>query len=92
MVDGQRIHRVIGHESDGTTRTQAEEFIDKARHDAKTGRLNLPAGRKITLGFCDAADKYLEKLALEGGKDLKMKRYRLEMHLKPFLMAHLFRK
>ena len=84
MVDGQRIHRVIGHESDGTTRTQAEEFIDKARHDAKTGRLNLPAGRKITLGFCDAADKYLEKLALEGGKDLKMKRYRLEMHLKPF--------
>ena len=27
MVDGQRIHRVIGRESDGTTRTQAEEFI-----------------------------------------------------------------
>lgn len=24
MVDGQRIHRVIGRESDGTTRTQAE--------------------------------------------------------------------
>jgi len=30
MVDGQRIHRVIGRESDGTTRTQAEEFIEKS--------------------------------------------------------------
>jgi integrase len=84
MVDGQRIHRVIGRESDGTTRTQAEEFIEKARQDAKTGRLNLPTGRKIALGFSDAADKYQLKLAQEGGKDLKMKRYRLEMHLKPF--------
>lgn len=84
MVDGQRIHRVIGRESDGTTRTQAEAFIEKARQDAKTGRLNLPSGRKIALGFSDAADKYQLKLAQEGGKDLKMKRYRLEMHLKPF--------
>jgi hypothetical protein len=47
MVDGLRIHRVIGRESDGTTRTQAEEFIDKARQDAKAGRLNLPKGRKL---------------------------------------------
>ncbi len=84
MVDGQRIHRVIGRESDGTTRTQAEEFIEKVRHDAKAGRLNLPKGCKITFGFIEAADKYMAKLALEGGKDLKMKRYRLVMHLKPF--------
>ncbi len=47
MVDGQRIHRVIGRESDGTTRTQAEEFIEKARQEAKAGRLNLPKGRKL---------------------------------------------
>jgi integrase len=84
MVDGQRIHRVIGRESDGTTRTQAEEFIEKARQDAKAGRLNLPKGRKIALGFAEAADKYLVKLEQEGGKDLKMKRYRLAMHLVPF--------
>src|SRR5262249_50731597 len=51
MVDGQRIHRVIGRESDGTTRTQAEEFIEKVRRDAREGRLNLPKGRKIALGF-----------------------------------------
>lgn len=84
MVDGQRIHRVIGRESDGTTRTQAEEFIEKARQDAKNGRLNLPTGRKIALGFSDAADKYLIKLEQENGKDLVMKRRRLSLHLVPF--------
>ena len=62
MVDGQRIHRVIGRESDGTTRTQAEEFIDKARQDAKAGRLNLPKGRKLALTFSEAASQYLAKL------------------------------
>ncbi|MBL0074378.1 MAG: hypothetical protein IPP41_00025 [Rhodocyclaceae bacterium] len=81
MVDGQRIHRVIGRESDGTTRTQAEEFIDKARQDAKAGRLNLPKGRKLALSFREAADKYLTKLEQEGGKDIPMKRYRLDQHL-----------
>lgn len=84
MVDGQRIHRVIGRESDGTTRTQAEEFIEKVRQEAKTGRLNLPTGRKLALTFSDAVEKYLVKLALEDGKDLKMKGYRLKMHLSPF--------
>ena len=84
MVDGQRIHRVIGRESDGTTRTQAEEFIDKARQDAKAGRLNLPKGRKLALTFSEAASQYLAKLVQEDGKDLPMKGYRLKMHLKPF--------
>jgi integrase len=84
MVDGQRIHRVIGRESDGTTRTQVEEFIDKARQDAKSGRLNLPKGRKLALTFGDAASQYLAKLELEDGKDLPMKGYRLNMHLTPF--------
>ena len=84
MVDGQRIHRVIGRESDGTTRTQAEEFIEKIRQDAKTGRLNLPKGRKLSPSFVQATEKYLVKLEQEGGKDLKMKRSRLNMHLNPF--------
>ena len=84
MVDGQRIHRVIGRESDGTTRTQAEEFIAKARQDAKAGRLNLPKGRKLPLSVREAAEKYLIKLAQEGGKDLVMKRYRLQQHIVPF--------
>jgi hypothetical protein len=40
MVDGERIHRTVGRESDRSTRTQAEQFIEKARRDAREGRLN----------------------------------------------------
>jgi integrase len=84
MVDGQRIHRVIGKESEGVTRRHAEDFVQQARTDARAGRLNLPRGRKTVLGFREAAQKYLDKLALEGGRDLVMKRRRLTQHLIPF--------
>ncbi|PLX87906.1 MAG: site-specific integrase [Desulfuromonas sp.] len=84
MVDGQRIHRVVGRESDGTTRTQAEEFIQKVRRDSKDDRLCLPKGRKIALGFREAGDKYIQKLEEEGGKDLAAKHRRLRQHLVPF--------
>lgn len=84
MVDGERIHRVVGRESDGTTRTQAEEFIQKIRRDARDGRLSLPKGRKVALGFSDAADKYLDRLEGGDGRDIKMKRARFKNHLKKF--------
>lgn len=84
MVDGQRIHRVIGRESDGTTRTQAEGFIENARQEARAGRLSLPKGRKLALTLRDAALDYLERLGESGGKDLKMKKMRLDLHLVPF--------
>jgi hypothetical protein len=45
MVDGQRIPRAIGRESEGVTRTHAEKFIEQARTDARHGRLNLPKGQ-----------------------------------------------
>lgn len=84
MVDGQRIHRVVGKESDGTTRTQAEEFIEKVRRDARDERLALPKGRKIALSFKEASEKYLTKLEEEDGKDIHAKGRRLELHLVPF--------
>lgn len=84
MVDGQRIHRVVGKESDGTTRTQAEEFIEQVRQSAKLGRLNLPKGRKLSFGFKEAAEQYLQKQAVEGAKNLKAKQYQLGLHLIPF--------
>jgi integrase len=84
MVDGIRVHRVIGTESEGVTRKQAEDFIEQVRTDARKGRLNLPKGRKVVLGFREAAEKYLKKLEKEGGKDLYMKIFRFEGHLKPF--------
>jgi len=84
MVDRQRIHRVVGRESDGTTRTQAEEVIEKLRQDAKSQRLNLPTGRKVALTLADAADQYLKRMAETGGKDRQMKVYRFRDHLVPF--------
>lgn len=84
MVDGIRVHRVIGKESEGVTRKQAEDFIEQARTDARKGRLNLPKGRKVALSFREATDKYLAKLEQGNGKDLYMKKFRFEGHLKPF--------
>lgn len=84
MVDGQRIHRVVGKESEGVTRLQAEELVATFRTDARHGRLNLPKGRKLQFTFAEAAKKYLLKLEEEGGKDLKAKAYRLDQHLIPF--------
>ncbi len=73
MVDGQRIHRVIGRASDGTTRTQAEDFIAKTRAEAKEGRLSLPKGRKTPLTFSKAAKLYLEGEKEVGAKDMVSK-------------------
>lgn len=84
MVDGQRVHRVIGKESDGVTREQAENAIEKLRTEAREGRLNLPKGRKVALGFQQAAEKYLEKLEEEGGKDIRSKGQRFRQYLIPF--------
>jgi integrase len=87
MVDGQRVHRVIGKESEGVTRIQAESFIETKRTEARESRLNLPKRRKIILTLEQAAENYLELLPGEGGKDLKAKRRRLEQHLIPFFKS-----
>lgn len=87
MVDGRRIHRVIGAESAGVTRFQAEQFIEQARSDARAGRLSLPKGRKLALTFANAADTYLERLAEAGGKNLRVKHRHLRMYLKPYFGA-----
>ena len=84
MVDGQRIHRVIGCESDGVTRTQCEDFILAKRTDAREGRLSLPKGRKTHPTFSAAADTYLRRMDETGGKNVKAKRRQLNMHLKQF--------
>ncbi len=87
MVDGERVHRVIGRASDGTTRTQAEDFIAKTRAEAKEGRLSLPKGRKVHLTFAKAAKLYLEREKEAGGKDLVSKERHLRLHLVPYFGA-----
>jgi integrase len=84
MVDGKRIHRVVGRESDGVTRTQAEEFIEQAKADSRAGRLSLPKGRKLALTFASAADDYLKRLEEAAGKNIPRKRRHLNNRLKPF--------
>jgi integrase len=84
MVDGQRIHRVVGKESEGVTRHQVEELIAKLRTDARQGRLNLPKGRKTIFSFKEAAEKYLQKQKVEGAKNMKAKVCQLNLYLIPF--------
>jgi integrase len=84
MVDGQRIHRVIGRESEGVTRTQCEEFIEKVRSEAREGRLSLPSSRKTHLTFAEAAKKYLDRLQETDGKNLVAKRRQLRLYVIPF--------
>jgi integrase len=84
MADGHRIHRVIGRESEGVTRTQAEEFIEKVRSEARDGRLSLPRGRKTQFSFTESAKKYLDRLEETNGKNLIAKRRQLRLYLTPF--------
>lgn len=84
MVDGARIHRVIGLESEGVTLTQVEKFIEDTRTKARENRLNLPKGRKLTLTFSQAADDYLKRLRESNGKGIEFKDTILRLHLKPF--------
>ncbi|MBT5943899.1 MAG: site-specific integrase [Rhodospirillaceae bacterium] len=84
MVDRLRVHRVIGRESEGTTRQQAEDFIARARTDARRERLDLPEGRKTALGFREAAGRYIERLKEEDGKIIATKDRQLRQHLTPF--------
>jgi integrase len=84
MVDGQRIHRVVGRESEGVTREQAERYIEKVRTEAREGRLDLPKGRKLHRSVAEAATEYLSKLEESGGKDVANKRRHLDQHLVPY--------
>ncbi|MEY4683543.1 MAG: hypothetical protein RLZ25_2 [Pseudomonadota bacterium] len=84
MVDGIRIHRVLGLESAGVTRSGCESFIEKVKTDSREDRLSLPKGKKVALRFSDAAAKYLEKEAELKGCDLKRKASILAHHLIPF--------
>lgn len=83
MVDGQRIHRVIGRESEGVTREQAERAIEALRTRAREERLDLPTARKAHRTFTEAADEYLKRLEETGGKNIKIKKRHLTNNLKP---------
>ncbi|WP_375403898.1 tyrosine-type recombinase/integrase [uncultured Sphingomonas sp.] len=84
MVDGQRIHRAVGCESDGTTREQAERAIETFRTKAREGRLDLPTGRKLHRSFAEAAEEYVGRMESTDGKDMVNKRRHLRTYLIPY--------
>lgn len=90
MIGGQRVHRVIGRESEGVTREQAERAIEAFRTKAREGRLDLPTGRKVHRTFREAAEQYLENIdttlrpGMRGYKDVPNKKRHLRTYLIPY--------
>lgn len=86
MVDGQRIHRVIGKDSDGITREQAERAIENFRTKAREGRLDLPTGRKKHRTFTESGKEYLSRIKghPKHGKNYARKQQHIEERLSPF--------
>lgn len=68
MVDGQRIHRVVGRESEGVTREQAERLIEKLRTEAREGRLGLPKARKLFRSLAESAEEYLTRWSKQAAR------------------------
>jgi hypothetical protein len=87
MIDGRRIHRVVGYASEGCTRRKTEIYLERLRTEAREGRLQLPQGRKLHPTLASVAPQYLARLAggEGGGKLVATKRYHLEQYLLPFL-------
>ena len=89
MVDGLRIHRVVGRESEGVTREQAERAIESFRTKAREGRLDLPSGRKVHRSFADAGEEYLQRIEHDAkhGRNITTKRRHIRERLAPYFKA-----
>ncbi|MFN7025646.1 MAG: tyrosine-type recombinase/integrase [Pseudorhizobium sp.] len=92
MVDRQRIHRVIGRESEGVTREQAERAIESFRTKAREDRLDLPIGRKLHRTLAEAVDAYLERIEHHPryGRNIGRKRQHLKERIVPFFRCQRF--
>lgn len=90
MVDGIRVHRVIGRESEGVTREQAERAIEHLRTKAREERLDLPRGRKTRRTFQEAAVEYLARIENQPkhGRNLKRKTAHINNRLVPYFKSH----
>jgi hypothetical protein len=88
MISRVRRHQVVGLESEGYTRTQAEELLAslKASKRERMHGIAIPQRRLITLR--EAASRYLSYLRDTGGKDIAKKRQRLDQHVLPQLGSY----
>ncbi|PZP62323.1 MAG: hypothetical protein DI597_05420 [Pseudoxanthomonas spadix] len=83
MINRKRHHQVVGNDSEGFTRTQAEELVARLKAGKRDRALGIRKTANVTLR--EAARLYLEHLEATGGKDIAKKRERLELHLLPHL-------
>lgn len=86
MVNRVRHHLVVGLESEGYTRTQAEDVIaglkaKKREHDHGVAAPRHQARLSITKGV----DDYLDFLRSHGGRDIDAKVARFSQHIVPHL-------
>jgi integrase len=85
MVNRRRFHQVVGLESEGFTKTQAEDLIASLRAQKHTRKHGIPSSKASAATFADAAKSYLTFLRETGGKDVAKKDERLRLHLLPKL-------
>ncbi|WIH05524.1 site-specific integrase [Xanthomonas translucens pv. graminis] len=86
MVNRRRHHQVVGLESEGYTRTQAEDVVSALKAAKRSAAHGVAGSRQArALSISQAADDYLAYLAGHDGRDLVAKRMRFEQHLVPHL-------
>ena len=86
MINGARHHRVIGLESEGYTRTQADDVIAglRAKKREQAHGVIAPTHR-VRWSIASAVADYLTYLREHGGRDIEAKTRRFEQHVVPFL-------
>lgn len=86
MVNRRRHHQVVGLESEGYTRTQAEDVIATLKAGKRTATHGVQGSRQAAaLTLSQAADEYLTYLRTHDGRDIATKEMRFREHLKPHL-------
>lgn len=86
MVNRRRHHQVVGLESEGYTRTQAEDVIATLKAGKRTAAHGIQGSRQTAaLTVAQAADDYLAYLRTHDGRDVATKEMRFREHLKPHL-------
>lgn len=86
MVNRRRYHQVVGLESEGYTRTQAEDVIATLKASKRTAAHGVQGSRQTAaLTVAQAADDYLVYLRTHDGRDVAAKEMRFREHIKPHL-------
>ncbi len=86
MVSRRRHHQVIGLESEGYTRTQAEDVVAALKASKRAAAHGVQGSKgNASQTVAQAADDYLKYLRAHDGKDIDTKERRFRDHIKPHL-------